>query len=309
MNVSNEVRIGIMILIAVLVAYMGFRFMSDAPIFRQANEIVTTFDRVDGLSSGNVVYLHGVKIGSVRNIRLMPDTRVRVTLSIDRHIEVPVGSVAHLTSTGLIDGKAIIVERGDSDENVPHGGEIDGIYVDTMMETLAEKGQELGDDISESFTELNNFLVQLNRTLDDQRSSELQQSIGNAESLTRSLSELMESRQQDLDQAIQSANRTMQQLDTLTTDNRPRVDSLMVSLEETVRELKAASQDLDVTVDQLNQILVKINEGEGSLGRMVNDPSLYNHSDSLAVEMHRLIRDLNENPGRFLRHVRLIDLF
>lgn len=298
-----------MILIAVIVAYMGFRFMSDAPIFRQANEIVTTFDRVDGLSNGNVVYLHGVKIGSVRNIRLLPDTRVRVSLSINRDIEVPVGSVAHLTSTGLIDGKAIVIERGDSDEIVPHEGEIEGIYMNTMMEALAAQGQELGDDISDSFTELNNFLLQLNTTLDDQRRSEVQQSIGNAESLTRSLSELLESRREDLDLAMESASRTMQRLDTLTADNQPRVDSLMVSLEETVGDLRAASQDLDVTIDQLNQILGKINDGEGSLGRMVNDPSLYNHADSLTVELHRLIRDLNENPGRFLRHVRMIDLF
>ncbi|MEX0994921.1 MAG: MlaD family protein [Balneolaceae bacterium] len=309
MNLSNETKIGLTVLLAVLVGYVGFRYMSDAPIFRQSNEIVTEFNRVDGLTTGSVVYTNGVRIGSVRRITLQQDGSVRIVLTIERDVQIPRGSIAYLTSIGLIDGKAIVIERGDSDELVPYGGEIEGRYQDTMMETLAERGQELGDDISASFTELNQFLMQLNATLTDEGSQNIRESLKNVESATRNISELLESRQEELKQTISSANRAIGQLDTLTTESRPKVDSVLTNLDRTIQELNKRSRELDRTVDELNQILTKINEGEGTLGLLVNDPSLYHQADSLSVEIRNMIRDLNENPGRFLRHMNLIEIF
>lgn len=309
MNLSNETKIGITVLLAVIVAYAGFRYMSDRPIFRQSHEVITYFDKVDGLSSGSVVYMNGVKIGSVRDVSLEPDNSVRVMLAIELDVMIPRGSVARLTSIGLIDGKAIVIERGESEDPVGYGEEIEGVYVDSMMETLGAAGEELGDDISDSFTELNRFLIQLNETLDDESRDNIDASLKHVESTTRGISELLESRQEELNQTILSANRAMNQLDTLTTENRPRIDSVLTNLDETIQELNKRSRELDQTIIQLNQILTKINDGEGTLGMLVNDPSLYNQADSLSAELTKLIQDLNDDPRRFLRHMKLIEIF
>ena len=60
---------------------------------------------------------------------------------------------------------------------------------------------------------------------------------------------------------------------------------------------------------QLAEILEKINNGEGTLGKLVNDPQLYNNLDSLSVNLNTMVKDLNENPRHFLRHLRLVDIF
>lgn len=302
-------KIGLTVILAITAAYIGFRYMSDMPIFRQAHEITTTFDRVDGLASGNLVYMNGVKIGSVRNIELTTDARVRVLLAIELDVNIPVDSKARITSSGLIDGKSVVIERGTSDEYVEFGGEIEGIYVDSIMETLAERGEGLGDDISASFNELNQFLMQLNNTLDEESRESLGISIKNIETTTTAVSELLSSRQQELEETISSADRMMAQLDTMVTDTRPRADSLMANLQNSSEELKKVSRELDQTVSQLNQLLLKINEGEGTIGRLVNDPSLYHNADSLSIELRNLIREINENPGRYLRHMNLIEMF
>lgn len=306
---SNELKVGITVILAIIAGYIGFRFMSDMPVFRQSHEIITTFDRVDGLGTGNLVYMNGVKIGSVKRIDLTPDHRVRVTLSIELDIDIPDDSVALLTSIGLLDGKAIVIQRGSSAQPIGYSGEIEGIYVDTMMETLAEKGQELGDDITDSFTELNQFLMQLNSTLDEENRQAIGQAITNIEVTTGTVSELLTSRQKELEEAIISANQMLAQLDTLITDSRPHADTLMVNLKESSEDLKKISKELDETVNHLNQILLKINEGDGTLGRMVNDPSLYQNADSLSIELRNLIKGINENPGRYLRHMNLIEVF
>jgi phospholipid/cholesterol/gamma-HCH transport system substrate-binding protein len=306
---SNEIKVGITVILAIIAGYIGFRFMSDMPIFRQSHEVITTFERVDGLGTGNLVYMNGVKIGSVKNIQLTSDNLVRVTLSIELDVNIPDDSIAQLTSIGLLDGKAIVIQRGSSEQNIGYGEELEGIYIDTMMETLAEKGQELGDDITDSFTELNQFLMQLNRTLDDESRETIGQAINNIEVTTSTVSELLTSRQQELEQAIISANNMLAQLDTLMTDSRPHADTLMANLKESSEDLKKISKELDETVDHLNQILLKINDGDGTIGRLINDPSLYENADSLSIELRNLIKGINENPGRYLRHMTLIEVF
>lgn len=306
---SNELKTGLTVVLAILVAYFGFRFMSDVPLFRQSHEIVTTYDRVDGLGSGGMIYMNGVRIGSVKNIELMSDQRVRVILAIEADVDIPDDSVARLTSKGILDGKAIVIERGSSDSMVAHGGEIEGVYVDTVMETLEQRGQELGDDVSTSVRELTAFLEQLNRTLDEEGGDAIKQTFMNVEETTQVLSQLLTSRQDELEQTITSMNRAMAQLDTLTTDSRPQVEQMLTNLNASSEEISRASKDLDQTVGQLNEILEKINNGQGTIGRMVNDPSLYENADSLSLEMRGLIQSIQENPGRYLRHMSLIEIF
>jgi hypothetical protein len=101
----------------------------------------------------------------------------------------------------------------------------------------------------------------------------------------------------------------MANIDTVSMHNKSRVDSVMVGLDQSLNELHKLSRDLNKTNTQLNQILVKINNGEGSLGKMVNDPTLYNNLESLSGEMNTLIKNINENPRKYLKHMSLIRVF
>jgi phospholipid/cholesterol/gamma-HCH transport system substrate-binding protein len=47
-------------------------------------------------------------------------------------------------------------------------------------------------------------------------------------------------------------------------------------------------------------VLLKINGGQGTLGRMVNDPHLYQNSDSLVTELRSLVADIKKNPKRYI---------
>ncbi len=306
---SNEFKIGLTVIIAFVAVYLGLRFLMDEPIFQTTQEVVTTFERVDGLATGNIVYMNGVRIGAVRSINFTDDNLVRVGMGIDHGVQIPVDSKARLSSVNILEGKAILIERGTSDEILADGGYIEGIYVDTFLETLGDMGDELGDDISASVNELNVFLAQLNRAFDDERRESIGESILNVESATSAVSRLLAERERELDQAILSASRILAQLDTMATDNRAEVDSLMANLNESSKDLRKVSRELDQTVNHLNDMLLKINEGDGTLGKLMNDPSLYNNADSLSVELRNLIKGINDNPGRYLRHMNLIDVF
>ncbi len=309
MNISSEAKVGITVLLAAIAAVVGFRFMSDIPILRQSQEVSTTFQRVDGLGTGSQVFVRGVKVGSVSDVRLTQADSVQIKMRLDMQRPLPRGSVAYLTSLGLIEGKSIVIELGDSSEIVAYGEEIEGVYVESMMETLGKRGEELGDDLSSTFTEFNRFLGQLNETFDDEARVSMTQTLRSTSNATERIAAILEDKQTEIDLAIESGSSMLAQLDTLAADSRPRVDSLMVTLESNIRDLEQIRIELEGATTGLNEIIEKVNSGEGTLGKMVNDPAVYDNLDELTKELNELVKSINENPGRFLRHMSIIEIF
>lgn len=309
LNLSNEVKVGITVLMAFLIAFVGFRFMRDIPIFRQTFQISATFDRGDGISRGSLVNVNGVKVGSVSSVQLTSDSRVRVTMSLDGDFPIPDDTVAQLTSLGIVEGKSIVLRLGSSDQNLEYGDEIEGEYVESVTEVLGSRSEEIAGDVSESLSELNTFLRQLNSTFDDSTRATLDETITSASETAKQLSIIFTERQQDISRAITSGSQMLSRLDTLAASNSPRIDSIMVSLEKNISELELLRTELEGATSNLNQILDKINSGEGTIGKLVNDPAVYDNVEELSRELTELIKNLNENPGRYLRHMNIIELF
>lgn len=309
MNISSETKVGITVFLAAIAAIVGFRFMSDVPILRQSQAVETTFHRADGLGTGSQVFVKGVKVGSVSSLELTPEDSVRVTMRLDMTRKLPQGSVAYLTSLGLIEGKSIVIELGSSSESVEYGESIEGVYVESMMETLGSRGEALGDDLSSTFTELNKFLAQLNETLDDDARITLDETLQNTSEATQQIASILNNKKNEIDGAIDSGSSMLAQLDTLATDSRPRVDSLMVTLEDNIRQLETVRKELEGATAGLNQIIEKINAGDGTLGKLVNDPAVYDNLDELTREMNKLVKGINEDPGRYLKNMSVIEIF
>lgn len=306
---SNEAKVGITVFLAVIVAIIGFRFMRDVPIFGTSLTISSTFEKADGISNGSLVYIKGVRVGSVNSVQLTPESNVRVGMSIDTNINIPEDSRANLTSLGIVEGKSIVIELGSSSRMLESGDEIAGTYAQTMMETLGAQGEQLGSDVSNSINELNQFLRQLNKTVDDETRGKLDETLNNLLESSDRVANLLEEKQGDIDKAIESGSRVISQLDTLTTNNRPKVDSLMTSIEENVRQLSVVREELEVASGSLNQLLDKLNRGEGTMGKLINDPSVYDNIDSLTVELNKLVKGINEDPGKYLKHMSIIEVF
>ena len=222
---------------------------------------------------------------------------------------LPEGTIAYLTSLGLIEGKSIVLELGSSEDTMEFGTSIEGIYVESITESLGTKGEDLGNDLSSTFKELNTFLEQLNETLDEDAQRSLNETLENTSAATKRVAKILNDKQTEIEGAISSGSSMLAQLDTLASDNRPRVDSLMASLEGNIRELEKIRVELEGASAGLNEIIEKINSGQGTIGKMVNDPSLYNNLDELTNELNELVKGINEDPGRYLKHMNLIEVF
>lgn len=308
-KISNELKVALTILAALAVGFLGYRLMSDLPVFRQSTIAYSYFQRADGLSPGNYIYINGVKVGSVKRMQLTSGDSVKVIMGFDLGIIIPKNSVAYLESSGLLGEKAIVIERGDSDQPIEYGGRLKGVYRGGMMETLKTEGEQLSEDVSESFGQLNKLLAELNGLLNKENKGKIDATLNNLQTTTAEISDLFKNKSTELEASITHAQRFLANIDTLSTQNKAQVDSALTRLNKASKQIEILSRNLNETNKKLNQILTKINNGQGTLGKMVNDTTLYYNLESLSAGLDSLIKNINENPGKYLKHMRLIEVF
>lgn len=309
MRLGNEFKIGITVVAAVLVGFFGFRLMKDMPMFRQGTVIFARYDRVDGLSVGTPVFINGIKIGSVQRLVLDTDDSVTVTLNVNMLDGLPIGSVAYIRSTDLLGSKGIEVERTQSTAFIPYNGRIRGVFDEGLFGELAARGGDISDNVNTSTERISNVLGEFETLLREGGRENIEAMLGNLERTTGDIQVLVRETSGDISSSVARLNSMLGNLDELTSEERGELQRMIANLEATSTELQEMSVSLNEMSGNLAEITRKINAGEGTLGMLLNDASLYQSMDSLAVNLNRLVLDLNENPRHFLRHLRLVDVF
>ncbi len=290
-------------------AFIGYRFLEDLPIFQQTQVVYTYYDQVSGLTVGSYIYMSGVKVGSVRAFQLTENKdSVRVKLGFNPGMKVTKGAAAVLRSTGLLGGKAIYIRDGRGVEPVPEGGTIPGIYETGIVQTFTDEAESIASDASETFSRVNSIITRLQTIVDEENQQKIDRLLTNLQQASNEMAVLLERKRGELASSIEHANDFLGNLDTLTTENQAVIDSLFANLENATQNLEQLSAELENTNARINSILTKIDEGEGTLGLLVNDSSLYTNIDSLAAELQQLIKNMNEQPGKYLRHLDIIDV-
>lgn len=310
LNLSNEVKIGLVVLAAIIVAFIGFRIMRDQPLFRQSKFLYTSFDRVDALLPGNVVQIKGYKIGSVKAMEFSPETdSTKITLGITADFMIPVGSKAVLKKPGPLGAVTIEIVKSNNSETIPWGSNIPGEIDGGIFETFSTKGEVIADELTVSLSKVNKLMGKVDSSLYSGEEDPIRNTLMSFEKTGKDVQELISKRKSDIDSMIVSMSNVAQNFDELSTNNKQDVDSMLTNLKNASVELDKLSKELNETTLSLNEILIKINEGNGTLGKMINDESLYTNMDSLTFNLNELIKNIQKDPKKYLKHMRLVEVF
>ncbi len=305
---KNEIKVAITIFAAIVVAILGYRFMAELPLLGQTYELHADFDRVDGVVTGTAVLLQGVQVGTVRRIQFTDDNNLRVSMTFNMDNKLPEGSVAYIRSSQVID-KVVEIERGDSDQMIETGGKLRGVYDEGLLGSFREVGETTGKNIERTTEKLSSVLQEIDEMLKEGGREDIEQTLGGLNRTVSSVEALLEARRQELEDAIYHLRNTLRSVDGITSGQQDEIEAIIANLESATGKLDSTAGEMDQFSRDLNVLIGKINEGDGSLGKLVNDPSLYNNLDSLSYNMNKLIKNFNENPRHFLKHMRLVDIF
>ncbi|CAN5656514.1 MlaD family protein [soil metagenome] len=310
MKINKEVRVGIIVFSAIALSYWGLNYLKGQDIFTSQKAIYAVYDRVDGLLPSNLVQVNGYKIGFVKTISLMPDHsgRLVITLHIKSELKIPRNSRAEIFSTDFLGTKAVQLIFGDSKEDIQDG--------DTLISSVqASLTDEVGAQVAPIKQKAENLLASLDSVAAVFREVFNQETKLNLKKSFQSIS-----------RALNSIDNIATTVDTMLGKKNGRIKLLLENLESITGNIKNHNQqigevidnfsgisdtlrkanlsetilNLKSTLEKTSSIFDKVNKGEGTLGLLVNDDSLYINLNNTAHSLDALVKDLNDNPKKYV---------
>jgi len=304
-------------------------WVRQSDVSRRQQHVTARFQDVGNARVGNAAVIRGVKAGRIDRIELDDDGTVLVRMSLDKGTLLPRDPVVMLNESSLFgEWQAMITEReaAPMDEHVQEQLQVvdrrddmlPGATLPNIAKLTAVAGQIAGD--------VADVANRVDIAFDDAAAKELRASIRNFSSLSTTLATTVQNHAGDLDtlsaglhDAVRSLNRTARTTELIA----GRVDSsigsgelrqIMADLASSAAELRRTSNSISGMATRLagsqghldrflvngDSVLGKINAGQGTLGLLVNDSSLYIGSDSLVTQLRQLVSDIKANPKRYL---------
>jgi phospholipid/cholesterol/gamma-HCH transport system substrate-binding protein len=304
MKISKEVRIGILVSVAILMFFIGFNFLKNASVFSSDKEYYSYYQNVDGLQNSAVVMLRGMNVGHVTEMELVAGRGVKVTMSISKKIDVPVGTIADLVSTDLLGTKNISLDPGNGPGSLPTKSEINsdkpGGMVDNVTTELTPRLRELKTTIralDSTLGYVNSIVGPENKKIITDALNSIKITADNLAALTGAL----KTEGTEITSILHNANSFMGNLaksnDTIT-NLLSHLNNFSASLEKA--PITKAVTDLQGAVAGLNAIVEKVNKSEGSLGLLINNKDVYNNLNATLGSVNALMADLKAHPGRYI---------
>jgi phospholipid/cholesterol/gamma-HCH transport system substrate-binding protein len=329
MRNRNDTIVGAVVVGVLLATITAVSWVKQVDVADRQNEVVAIFRDVGNARVGNAVVIRGVVGGRIRAIELAPGGWVSVRMKLDPAVQLPSEPVVLLNESSLFgDWQATIVERGSLPQDQAlrrevadasrARGMIPGVSQPGIGELTAVAGQIAGN--------VADVASRVETAFDDNAAKELRASIRNVADLSATVRGVVRDHSHDLDtlssqlrMALLTLNRTAANVEitarridsaTTSTEVRSLVDNLSAASAELrtasmrIRELSAGmsgtQRKADAFLARGDSVLGKMNRGDGSLGLLLNDSSLYRHADSLVIELRALAADIRANPKRYI---------
>lgn len=309
MKYTRELKVGVSIIVAAFLFFIGVRYFQDVPILRGTYVLHTDFANAQGLTSGNVVRVQGVNVGAVEDVRLDVETnRVRVRFHVDRGVSIPEGSVAEIAGIAALSGVRLDLVLGPRSNRSLEQGSYVRSSERSGMSDLTARAPALMDRTEEALMSVSATFARM-ETLLQNAEPELAGVLRSTRNASDALEVTLRSQQARLSATIENLEAFSGDLRTITHDNRDSLQVLVASMNTSFTRLNDNLSELQTATGSLNAILAGVQSGDGTVGRLVSDPELYERLDSTISAINRLVTDFQNDPGRYLREMRLIDIF
>lgn len=290
---TKEFIIGLSVIAAVLILFVGIEYLKGINIFKPSNYYVATYDNVSGLEISAPVTIDGYKVGQVREIKFNYDKpgKIDVVLALNKSLHLPVDSRVSIEST-LMSGAYVEIHLGKSSDMLAVGGNIGGVTTPDMMANIT---QNVIPAVGNLMPKVDSLLTSLNALVSDPALLKTVQTLDDvAENINVASGSLNNVLGRQVPGLISNANKVTHNLDSLTAN----LNLLSMQL----RQLPISS-----TMDNVNDITAnlakfsnQLNSGNSSLGMLMNDPELYNRINRVAADVDSLLIDIQRHPKRYI---------
>jgi phospholipid/cholesterol/gamma-HCH transport system substrate-binding protein len=289
MKRRNEVLVGFFLTVGITLLLVGTIWLARGQL-ASGYKLYASFPWGAGLKQGQPVLLAGVNIGFVDQIELKREGTIRVTLRIQKDKQVPEGTTATIEPNGFF-GDMLIALRPSrvTQQSIAPGDTVPiGVPQPTMTDLLNK-----ADSVAATAVDVANH-VQI-EMVNQGGLAELRKAIASTNKLVETLGRIAEEQSANATRTFSTVQKTVAAVDST------RVDSTMRHLQSASANIDSLSADLRLTTNRLNVILARLDSGNGTAGKLINDTLLYHDVRSLVMHLDSLAVDLKAHPKKYVK--------
>lgn len=311
MKISKEFKIGIVVIAAIAAFVWGINFLKGFNIFSKPNYLYAVYPKIDGLIEANPIQVKGFKIGQISEIKLIPrgsEYQVLVKFIISEDVKIPRHSVAKAVSSDLLGSKVVEVVYSNEKEFVHSGDTLLAESEESLKEGVSKQLAPLQKKANELLSSIDSVMTIVQYVLNDKTRENLSKSF------------------ESIKKAIQSLEQTAYKLDDLVASEKAKISSMLTKLNTVAAmlenntgkieniitnfstlsdslaksKLKEAIAEAYKTLEEFSSLAKQINSGQGTLGKLIKNDSLYNNLNKASDDLDKLMKDLRINPERYI---------
>ncbi len=296
---SREFKTGVVVVVIAALFVWGYSYLKGHNLFEgTSHSYFTEYNNVQGLNTASMVTINGYEVGKVVGISFNEDVNKKgqlvVEFTVENNFQFSKNSIAKIYSASLMGGKSLAVIPSYDGETAVPGDYLAGEIESDMLSSVGEKLNPLQAKLESVIVSADSLLVHLNDALDKRTIQNLKESI-------RSFKGTMT-----------TFENTAKNADSIVAENRQSVKKTLVNAEKITSNLSKFSDTLtqvqmgalvsraESTMADIQLITNRINQGEGTFGKLMKDEVLYNNLTNASKELEALLRDIKLHPKRFV---------
>jgi phospholipid/cholesterol/gamma-HCH transport system substrate-binding protein len=289
----REVWVGLFVVAGVLATIVILAVMTDAALFRGRYIINTTVPNASGIRKGDPVLMRGVNIGRILSFTILQQ-QVQMRLEIEGEYPVPKDSRIEIKASGLLGGMVADVIPGSSPQSASWGDTLPGgtgVGLFDKMDSLADEADKVAKRVQ--------------GLLSDDMVKDMQGSARGTRESLESLQAILKEQRGELRALSSSLKRSAEGLEKVTTG--PELQRTTKKVDELVTKLDGTLQTFDHSSNSLDSILARMDRGEGTLGKLSKDETLYKNAaeatenlNKATVELNKLLVDFQAHPRKYI---------
>jgi len=296
LKISNEFKVGMLAVVSILLFIFGFNYLKGNNLLKSSRTFYAVYNNVEGLSKSSPVTINGLKVGSITEIEFLDNSgKLLVTMNINDDFDFSNNSTAKIYGGNLIGSKSLAIEPLYEQNNLAQSGDtLPGKIDPGLLELVNNRLTPLQSRVENVVTDIDTLLNSFNNILNLKTQNSIKQSF------------------EKINNTLSSLNRTSAEVDKLISDNHDNINQSFKNINQTTQSLKQVSdsvaqidikkitKDLEKSVANIKAVTDKIEKGQGSLGKLVQDDQLYKNLEGATKEMEELLNDIKTNPKRYV---------
>ncbi len=319
MDRKRIIQTGALFVVSILIVIWGYNYLKNNNLFSSDQVFFGVYDNINGLAAGNSVYINGYKIGMVKDVKIKENSlnKIIVQFTVNNDLKLPKSAVAEIADLDIMGTKAIQIKtKGEiSDDFLVSGDTMITALQDDLKAQVNAQIMPIKAKAEELMSSFDSVLVVVQAVFNDKTRTNLKTSfehinvaLKNLKHTSFALDTIISSPDSKFNQILVNADSIAENIN----KNNAKIQAIVDNFKAISDSIAAGNitqilNNAETSISQFNEVMAKINAGEGTAGKLIYDDSLYYNLQNSSKKLDELLIDIEDNPKKYV-HFSIIDL-